>query len=183
MHVSLDGFVGGPNGEMDWINADNEIFEYVSIMNARADMAIYGRKTFEMMEAYWPTAADQPEATGHDIEHGKWYTTVAKVVLSRTMKGDSSGNTQVIKDNVKEEVSRIKTRPGKQIVIFGSPNATHTLMHHDLVDEYWLFVNPVLLGNGIPMFRNITERQNMQLIESRKFKSGVVMMHLERKDR
>ena len=87
MHISLDGFVAGPKGEMDWINVDEEIFNYASHRTSHSDMALYGRVTYQMMEGYWPTAGDQPAATKHDIEHSKWYNSVTKVVISRSMKG------------------------------------------------------------------------------------------------
>jgi dihydrofolate reductase len=86
MHTSLDGFVAGPNGEMDWITVDEEIFDYASGRTNESDTALYGRVTYQMMEAYWPTAADQPGATKHDKEHSAWYNKVLKVVLSKTMK-------------------------------------------------------------------------------------------------
>src|SRR5438093_8619734 len=93
MHMSLDGFVAGPNGEMDWIIVNDEMFEYAGQRTREADTALYGRVTYEMMEGYWPTAADQPGATKHDIEHSRWYNQVLKVVVSRTMKGARLANT------------------------------------------------------------------------------------------
>ena len=86
MHISLDGFVAGPNGEMNWIKVDEEIFDYVGKRIGKSDMALYGRVTYQMMENYWPTAAEKPNASKHDIEHAKWYKKVHKVVLSKTMK-------------------------------------------------------------------------------------------------
>ena len=88
MHMSLDGFVAGPNGEMDWIKVDEEIFDYVAKRISESDTALYGRVTYEMMENYWPSAGDKPKATRHDIEHSKWYKKVHKVVLSKTMNPD-----------------------------------------------------------------------------------------------
>src|SRR5438046_2681814 len=85
MHTSLDGFVAGPDGEMDWINVSDEMFEYAGKNTRKADLALYGRTTFEMMEAYWPTAAQKANATWHDIEHSKWYNKVSKIVISRTL--------------------------------------------------------------------------------------------------
>jgi dihydrofolate reductase len=87
MHISLDGFVAGLNGEMGWIKADEEIFNYAGKRISEGDTALYGRVTYQMMENYWPTAADKPTATRHDIEHSKWYSKVHKIVLSKTMKG------------------------------------------------------------------------------------------------
>ena len=85
MHTSLDGFVAGPNGEMNWIKIDEEIFDFVGTMTDTSDTALYGRVTYEMMQAYWPTAGDGPNASKHDKEHSAWYKRVSKIVLSKTM--------------------------------------------------------------------------------------------------
>ena len=98
MHISLDGFVAGLNGEMDWIKVDEKIFEYVGKRISEGDTALYGRVTYQMMENYWPTAGDKPTATKHDIEHSKWYSKVHKVVLSKTMKDAGLTNTKIISD-------------------------------------------------------------------------------------
>ena len=93
------------------------------------------------------------------------------------MKGMNIANTQIVSDHIKEHIQKLKQQPGKCIVIFGSPSASHSLMQHNLIDEYWLFVNPILLGSGIPLFKNIAGRVNLKLIESKKKLSGVVMLH------
>ena len=179
MHTSLDGFVAGPNGEMDWINTDEEMFEYSGQRINSADTALYGRVTYQMMESYWPTAADQPNPTKHDIEHSRWYNSVAKVVLSRTMRGASLANTKIISDNLTDEIVKLKKGAGKEIIIFGSPTAAHSLMAAKLIDDYWLFVNPVLLGQGIPLFKDIKDKVVLRFIESNIFASGVVCLHYE----
>src|SRR5678816_3491540 len=86
LHVSLDGFLAGPKGEMDWIKLDEEMFDMVASLTDEADTALYSRVTYEMMESYWPTAAHLPKASKHDIEHSNWYNQVDKIVLSKTMK-------------------------------------------------------------------------------------------------
>lgn len=177
MHTSLDGFVAGKNGEMDWINVSDEIFEYAEKRTQEADTALYGRTTYEMMEGYWPTAADQPNPTKHDIDHSRWYSKVAKVVLSKTMNGANLVNTKVIGDNVTDEIIKLKQSPGKEIIIFGSPSAAHSLMAAKLIDDYWLFVNPVLLGEGIPLFKNIKDKTILTLVANEVFSSGVVCLH------
>ncbi len=177
MHTSLDGFVAGPNKEMNWIHVDEEIFDFVGNRTDEADTALYGRVTWEMMEAYWPTAASQPGATKHDIHHSAWYKKVDKVVLSRTLKGKNLPNTKIISDNISTEISQIKQKPGKEIIIFGSPSASHSLMRENLIDEYWLFLNPILLGEGIPMFKNIKERTALKLVSSHAFSSSVICLH------
>ncbi len=177
MHTSLDGFVAGKSGEMDWINVDEEIFDYAEQRTHEADTALYGRTTYEMMESYWPTAADQPNPTKHDIDHSKWYVNVAKVVLSRKMKGTNLVNTKIIHENVSDEIVKLKQGVGKEIIIFGSPTASHSLMAAKLIDDYWIFVNPVLLGQGIPLFNDITDRTPLTLVASKVFSSGVVCLH------
>ena len=92
MHISLDGFVAGPNGEMDWIKVDEEIFDYVHARISESDTAMYGRATYEMMESYWPTAASKPAASRHDIQHSEWYSKAHKLVLSKTMKDEENKN-------------------------------------------------------------------------------------------
>ncbi len=179
MHVSLDGFVAGLNGEMDWINVDDEIFDYAGNRTDHADTALYGRATYEMMDGYWPTAGDQPNATKHDVQHSTWYNKVEKVVISKTMKNERKSNTKFISDNISNEINQLKQAPGKDIIMFGSPSAGHTLMHHNLIDDYWLFINPVLLGEGIPLFKDFKERRNLKLVKSHTFKSGVVCLHYE----
>src|SRR5688572_4971006 len=100
MHTSLDGFVAGPGGEMDWINVDEEMFDFAASRTNEADTALYGRVTFEMMEAYWPTAASQPNATKHDKVHSSWYNRVTKVVISKSLQGQELHRTMIISDRL-----------------------------------------------------------------------------------
>lgn len=180
MHISLDGFTTGPKGEMDWIHVDDEIFDYAGNRTTEANIALYGRVTFEMMEAYWPTAADKPNPSKHDIEHSTWYNKVQKIVLSNSWKGKSLPNTEIINEHFAERINQLKNSTQKEIIMFGSPGAVHSLAAENLIDEYWLFVNPILVGEGISMFPNLKERIKLKLIESKPFKSGVVCMHYER---
>lgn len=173
MHVSLDGFVAGPGGEMDWITVNQEIFDRVGQKISKGDTAMYGRVTFEMMESYWPTAADKPNATKHDIEHSRWYKKVHKIVLSRSLANQKAEDRTIISDNLSERINEIKQQPGEDIFLFGSPTATHALLKEGLIDGYWLFLNPVLIGKGIPLFANIQERVRLKLVHSHQFSSGV----------
>lgn len=179
MHLSLDGFVAGPNGEMDWIKVDEDIFDYAGSRTSESDTALYGRVTFELMEAYWPTAADQPHASKHDREHSEWYKKVNKVVASKTMKDEKRPNTTIISDNLSEEIRAMKQESGKDIVIFGSPSIVRALMTENLIDDYWLFLNPILLGKGIKMFSPLSDPMPLRLLTSKTFPSGVVFLHYE----
>ncbi len=176
MHVSLDGFVGGPNGEMDWILIDEKMFEFVNERTNQSDAALYGRKTWQMMDGYWPEAGKQPNASKHDREHSAWYNKIDKFVLSNTMKSDPSKKVHVIGKDLAKEIADIKNGPGKEILIFGSPSATHSLLSLGMVDEFWLFVNPILIGKGIPMFAGIKDRTKLKLQKTHTFDNGVVAM-------
>ncbi|MFI2743334.1 dihydrofolate reductase family protein [Zhouia sp. PK063] len=173
MHISLDGFVAGPNGEMDWIKVDEQIFDYVGKRIARCNTALYGRVTYEMMENYWPTAADKPNASKHDIEHSKWYKSIHKVVLSTTLENTNSKKVTIINDDLVNQIHKIKQHGEGELLLFGSPKATHALMQENLIDGYWLFVNPVILGKGIPLFIQ-NQKSDLKLNATKSFVNGVV---------
>jgi dihydrofolate reductase len=177
MHISLDGFVAGPNGEMNWIKVDEEIFDHVGKRISETDAAMYGRITYQMMEAYWPTAGDKPGADKHDIEHSTWYNKAHKIVLSRSMKGADLPDTTIISDNLSNEIAEIKGQPGSEILLFGSPTATHALIQLGLIDGYWLFVNPIILGQGIPLFADIKDKTGLNLLNTRPFTCGVTELN------
>jgi dihydrofolate reductase len=183
MHISLDGFVAGPNGEMNWIKVDEEIFDHVGKRIGETDTALYGRVTYQMMEGYWPTAGDEPTASKHDIEHSKWYKKAHKVVMSKTMRGASLTNTTIISDNLSDRINEVKQSGpasgggSEDILLFGSPTATHSLIQLNLIDGYWLFVNPIILGRGIPLFVGINETTNLKLLGTRQFTSGVTELN------
>lgn len=179
MHISLDGFVAGPNGEMNWIKVDQEIFDHVGVRISGTDTALYGRVTYEMMENYWPDAGNKPGASKHDIEHSAWYKKAHKLVLSKTMKGADLPDTTIISYNLSQNINEIKQRAGSEILLFGSPTATHSLMQQNLIDGYWLFVNPVILGEGIPLFTGSKEKTKLKLLDAHSFSSGVTALNYE----
>jgi len=180
MHTSLDAYVAGPNGEMNWIKVDESIFDFVATMTDKADTALYGRVTYEMMQSYWPTAGDEPNASKHDKEHSAWYNKVSKVVLSKTMNDSGLHNTQIISDQLSDNINKLKHQEGKNILIFGSPRASQSLLKEDLIDEFWLFVNPIILGQGMPLFKDITSTIKLKLVESKTFACGVIGLHYEK---
>jgi dihydrofolate reductase len=177
MHISLDGFVAGPNKEMNWIKVDAEIFDHVGKRIGKTDTALYGRLTYEMMEGYWPAAGKEPDASKHDKDHSSWYNKAHKIVLSRTMKGADLPNTTIISDNLSGRIAEIKGQAGSEILLFGSPTATHALIQQNLIDGYWLFVNPIILGQGIPLFTGSKEKTSLKLLTTRQFASGVTELN------
>ena len=183
MHTSLDGFVAGPNGEMNWINLDEAMFDFVATMTDQADTALYGRVTYEMMQSYWPKAGEQPNASKHDKEHSKWYNNVSKVVLSKTLRETGLHNTKVIGGQLSDNINKLKQSGNggtKNILIFGSPGASQSLLNEGLIDGFWLFVNPIILGQGMPLFKNITGTTKLKLVESKTFACGVIALHYEK---
>lgn len=181
MHVSLDGFVAGPNGEMDWILIDEQMFEFVNERTNQSDAALYGRKTWQMMDGYWPTAGDKPNASKHDRHHSAWYNKIEKIVMSKTVKSDPSKKVRVIGSDLGREISEIKNAKGQEILIFGSPTASHALARLGMIDGYWLFINPILLGKGIPLFDGQKEMTKMNLVTTHKFDNGVICLSYEKK--
>ena len=183
MHTTLDGFVAGLNGEMNWINVDEALFDFVATMTDQADTALYGRVTFEMMQSYWPKAGEQPNASKHDKEHSAWYNKVSKVVLSKTLQEAGLHNTKVISDNLSDNINKLKQSLNgerKNILIFGSPRASQSLLNQGLIDEFWLFINPIILGQGMPLFKDITGTTKLKFVESKTFASGVIALHYEK---
>jgi dihydrofolate reductase len=180
MHVSLDGFAADANSGLGWISYDSELQQYADAIVATVGSPIYGRITYELMAGYWPTMLDDPDASEHDKAHARWVDKATKIVFSKTIKKAEWNNTIVINDNIAEEINKLKQLPGKDLVIFGSPGLAHSFMELDLIDEYQLTLNPVLLGSGIPAYQNIKNKTNLKLVKATSLKSGVIGLHYAR---
>lgn len=179
--MSLDGFTANTVGDLSMFKVDEEFFAMSEAFTDAADAALYGKGTYAIMQSYWPTAADQPGASTHDKQHSLWYNHVNKYVLSTTLKNSDAPNTTIIRENVVEELKKIKEQEGKNIQIFGSPGVVRSLTQEGLIDEYWIFVYPVIIGNGIPLFKDIKQQINFTLVSSKVLKSGAVALHYIRK--
>ena len=177
MHMSLDGFAAGPKGEMDWIKIDDQVFSFVDSFICEADTGIYGPKTYQMMESYWPGVLKDPKAVGHQLNHAHWYDKVRKIVFSRKLNKLNDSKARLVKDNIAGTIAGLKKEQGKNIIIFGSPGLVHSFAQLGLIDEYILLINPVILGSGIPMFKGIASKVNLKLMSSKEFKIGVVGFH------
>lgn len=178
MHLSFDGFAATAKGEMDWVTHDQKIFEYVSKFISKVGTGIYGPKTFQMMEGYWPGVLKNPKSGELETKHAKWYHGANKIVCSRTLKSLENTEARLISGNL-EEIRKLKQQSGKDMMVFGSPRLTQSLAKLDLFDEYVINVNPILLGGGIRMFEDLP-RTKLALVSATQFDSGVVGFHYKR---
>jgi dihydrofolate reductase len=182
IHLSLDGLTSGPNDELDWIAYDDELERYAHSLHAQTDAVIWGRRTYQGMASYWLTVPGNPESTPAEREHAQYLQDSTKIVVSRTLDridwGDAQ-NTVLIKDNIADEINRIKRQPGKDIWFLGSTMLAQTFMQLDLIDEYRININPTVLGQGKPLFAGVTRNFPLKLLESRPLTSGVVTLRYE----
>jgi dihydrofolate reductase len=177
--VTLDGFFEGPNGELDWHIVDEEIKQYANDLLSNVDALLFGRVTYQLMADYWPAAATNPSTSKSELEIAHKMNNLPKIVFSKTLQEVKWNNSRLVKDNIAQEIYKMKQQPGKDMVIFGSGSIVSTLMQHGLIDEYRIIVNPVVLGNGNPLFKGINGKQNLKLLKSRVFGSGVLILYYQ----
>ena len=176
-HMSLDGFLAGPGGKIDFVVFNDELADHTYPLMATVDLAVYGRVTYELMQGYWPTAADAPDASAHAKSHARWYSGVKKIVASRTLPASKDPNLRVVADDILGALRAEKQKAGGDIMIFGSPTLTRALAAADLVDEWRLTLQPVILGGGLPLFDRRENRAKLELRSSKTFASGVIAAH------
>jgi dihydrofolate reductase len=167
--VSLDGFIEGPNGEVDWCVMDPDM-KFNDFLHS-IDTIFYGRKSYDLWGQYTPQdQVSETEKEMWDIVHSK-----EKYVYSRTRQG-SNQNAVYINDNLPEEVNKLKNKPGKDIWLYGGASLITTFINLGLVDEFRLSIHPIILGAGKPLFINIKERVHLKIAETKTFSSGVVQL-------
>jgi dihydrofolate reductase len=175
-HVSLDGYLAGPGGEMDFITFDSEVAEYAYPLMRPVDTAIYGRRTYQMMEGYWPAVLDAANASAGEKSHARWYAGVKKIVASRTLPA-RTGHVTIASDDIVSVIATAKEQPGGDMMIFASPTLSHVLSAAGLIDEWRLTWQPVILGGGLPLFGGKEAHSKLELRSSRAFRSGIVATH------
>jgi dihydrofolate reductase len=178
MQISLDGFVGGPNGEMDWVTMSEEMDDtLLPEMMETTDTCLIGRVLYQGFESYWPTApATNPKLSKSEIKFSHWIEQAHKVVFSTTLEKAEWNNSSLVRGDVAAEVARLKQQPGKDMIIFGGARLAQEFVRLNLVDEYGLVVNPVILGQGLPLFKDLTARQKLELVSCDAFKAGAVAL-------
>jgi dihydrofolate reductase len=180
MSVSLDGFIEGPNREIDWHMVDDELHTHFNEELGAMGAFLSGRVTHELMAGFWPTADRDPSSTGPMIEFARIWRDMPKIVFSRTLER-ADWNTTVVRDVVPEEVLALKAQPGGDLALGGADLAA-AFMRHDLIDEYRLYVHPVVIGRGKPLFPASDTQIKLQLAETRTFGNGVVLLRYQRPD-
>jgi dihydrofolate reductase len=177
--VTLDGFFAGPNGEIDWQIVDEESHQYAIDLLSHVDALLFGRVTYQLMADYWPAAATNPSTSKSDLEIADKMNNLPKIVFSKTLQQVEWNNSRLVKDNIAQEISKMKQQSGKDMVIFGSGSIVPTFMQYGLIDEYRIIVNPVVLGNGKPLFKGVNDKHNLKLLKTRLFDSGIVILFYE----
>lgn len=180
VHTSLDGFVAGPTGKLDGFRQGEENLKFVSHIAKEADTALFGRISYQLLHDFWPSAKDRPHASKEEIEFSNWYNRAQKIVISDSPVKAGSGKTIFIKENVVKEISDITHQEGKSIIIFGSPSVAQLLMQNDLIDTYWIFVNPTIFGKGIPLFTELKNKIELEFVESKQFANGELAIKYSR---
>jgi dihydrofolate reductase len=177
MGVSLDGFIAGPGGEIDWSAPDEELHRFHNQQTRELGAHLCGRRLYEVM-TYWETADENPSAPDYELEFARVWKALPKVVFSKTLE-KVAGNARLVRDGAAKEVAKLKEQPGKDLAVGGASLAS-TLIKAGLIDDYRLFVSPVVLGGGTPYFPALDERINLELVETQTFGSRVVYVRYRR---
>ncbi|MEV6876907.1 dihydrofolate reductase family protein [Amycolatopsis sp. NPDC051128] len=178
VHTSLDGCVEGPDGEFDWPVMGPELSGYSRELTARHGEFAYGRRVWDMMSGFWPTAesvSDDP----HDVAFAPVWRETPKIVFSRTLE-QAGWNTRVVGGDLRETVAALKAEPGKDVLLMGGAELAAELTARGLIDEYLVVVHPVVLGGGKRPFAEGTARLGLELVESRTFDGRVVLLRFRR---
>jgi len=172
--MSLDGFFEDANKKIDWFVVDEEFLDYAREMLRSVDTILFGRATYEHMAAYWPSAP--PDEIADKMN------SLPKVVVSRTLRKVDWKNSTLLHGNLAEGIAKLKQLPGKDIVILGSAVLASCLLQVRLIDEYRVILNPVLLGSGTPLFRDISQSISLKLTKSRLMRSGVIVLYYQKSE-
>ena len=180
MQLSLDGFVGGPNGELDWMtwNWDDGIKSYVTDLTNSIDCILLGAHMPAGFIGHWGSVAADPQ--NPDYPFGKIMCNTQKVVFTKTLEKSVWNNTVLAKGDLAEEVNRLKAGHGKDIIVYGGANFVSSMIKENLIDEYHLFINPVIIGNGLSIFNAVENRLNLKLVKASSFECGVTALHYQK---
>lgn len=179
MQLTLDGFVSGPHGELDWSGEyhDDAMWDDVFDIVSNVDGVIFGRVTYQLFEDYWPVIRENKSATKRDIEFGEWIDETEKFAVSRTLTSVKWKNTVLLRGDGVTEVAKVKEADGNDLIVFGSSTLVSSLMSAGLVDEHRTNIHPIILGEGRPFVPALGGAHPLQLVDGRKINAGVVGLH------
>lgn len=184
VQMTIDGYIAGPSGELDFMtwNWDDALNRYVADINEPVDCIVLGRKLAEGFIPHWALVADNPDHP--EYATGKKYTDTHKVVFTRTLDQSAWPNTVLAKDDLVDDIARLKAQEGQDIIAYGGATFVSALIAHGLIDEYHLFVNPVVVGDGLPIFQELRRKQDLTLVKATPFACGIVALRYmpERRD-
>ena len=177
--VTLDGFIAGPNEELDWVIVDEEMGIYEDDLVSAADTLLLGRVTYQSFAGSWPHVPDNPNASEGEKAYARKLNAMRKIVFSKTLPTVEWNNSSLVKEVLPEDITKLKQEPGRDMLIYGSASLVRTLTNHGLIDEYQLLVHPVVLGGGKPLFQDIKERKKLKLVKTKTFPSGVIGLYYQ----
>jgi dihydrofolate reductase len=176
MQITVDGFVAGPNGELDWMTSDMEddkLYQYVNFLTDSSDTILMGRKMTDEFVNYWTNVLKNPESP--EYAFAKKMVDIPKVVFTRTLDESRWPNTVLAKGDIVEEVNKLKNRPGKDLLVYGGAGFVSSLIKHDLIDEYHFFVNPVAISKGKTIFIEFGRYFKLKQIDVTPYECGVTV--------
>ncbi|REL24022.1 dihydrofolate reductase [Rhodohalobacter sp. SW132] len=181
VQITADGFVAGPDGQQDWMtwDWDDELQQFADKITSPVDCIVMGRKLAEGFIPYWAQVAEDPD--NPEQESGKKFNETPKVVFSHSLEKSKWENTDLVKGDLVDEITQLKQEDGREIIAYGGATFVSNLVKHELVDEFYLFVNPVAIGSGMPIFGKLTDYQSLNLVQTRAFDCGIVLLHYEPK--
>ena len=181
VQMSVDGCIAGPNGEMDWMVGllDYELIKYAYKLHEPVDTILLGRKMTDVFISYWSDVMNKPDDPWYVF--AKKMIETPKVVFTKTLNESKWINTDIATGDLVEEVNKIKSQNGGDIIVYGGASIDSSLIKEKLIDEFYFFINPVAIGNGMTIFKDLNEIQKYTLIESKAFESGNVLLHYEAK--
>src|SRR5947209_14846881 len=185
MWITLDGFIAGPNGEMDWVGESYEeaMGNYEYDLVSSADTLLLGRVTYQSFAGSWPHVPDNPNAPEGEKAYARKLNAMRKIVFSRTLESVEWNNSTLVKEVSSEEIEQLKHEPGRDMVIYGSASLVRTLTNLGLIDEYQILVHPVILGSGKPLFQDIKDQVKLKLVNTKTHPSGVVLLSYQPREK